>query len=155
MNHMLDSGMQGRGGLGYPFRCLPCRVSGPAAPPEGFQAAKGETHRVQRRVNTLWCTGCRACAVACRMHTGLTGIAIEMVEGEWSPGFTSLCLNCSDAPCAAACHTGCLEGDPPLLGFRTSGLREVPLEEALRGIRDAGYQPWSSAWSIPRLPRVH
>jgi sugar phosphate isomerase/epimerase len=27
-----------------------------------------------------------------------------------------------------------------VLGFRTSGLREVPLEEALRGIRDAGYQ---------------
>lgn len=140
VNDLLDSDMQGRGGLGYPFRCLPCRVSGPAAAPEGFQAPKTETTRVIRRVNTLWCTGCRACAVACRMHTGLTGIAVEMVDGEWTPGFTSLCLNCPDAPCVAACHTGCLEGDPPVLGFRTSGLREVPLEEALRGIKDAGYQ---------------
>jgi anaerobic selenocysteine-containing dehydrogenase len=111
VNHLFTSGMLGRGGLGYPFRCIPCRLSGPVSKPEGFETPKAETHEVIRRVNTRWCTGCRACAVACRMHTGLSGITVELFNGSWTPGFTSRCLCCIDPPCRAACHTGALE-DP-------------------------------------------
>jgi len=108
INDMLDSGMQGRGGMGYPFRCIPCRISGPVPPPEGMKQVKAGTPVVTGEIDTIWCTGCRACQVACRMHTGLQGILVVMRNGEWVPGFTTECVRCSAPPCMAACHTGCL-----------------------------------------------
>ena len=110
VNDLLTSGMQGRGGLGYPFRCLPCRISGPVDVPEGFtDVPKIRSDGIAvDDVQTIWCTGCRACSVACAAHTGIHGLVVRMKDGEWTPGFTSACLKCSEPPCEAVCHTGCL-----------------------------------------------
>ena len=111
INDLLTSGMQGRGGLGYPFRCLPCRISGPVEGPEEFVnilEGRPAATDIVKDVQTIWCTGCRACAVACVIHTGIHGLVIRLKEGEWTPGFTSSCLSCSDPPCVAVCHTECL-----------------------------------------------
>lgn len=114
VNCLLPSNIEGRGGLGYPFRCIPCRISGPVSPPDGFTTASlslSQAGNEEKRVETIWCTGCRACQVSCRMATGLTGIEIVMDNGEFTPVFTTACLNCTDSPCRAACHTGCLNGE--------------------------------------------
>ena len=111
INDLLTSGMQGRGGLGYPFRCIPCRVTGPVEAPLGMEDAVPGSRTVEEvteDVHTVWCTGCQACAVACITHTGVHGLVVRMSEGEWTPGFTSACLKCNDPPCEAICHTGCL-----------------------------------------------
>ncbi|MCK5116947.1 MAG: molybdopterin-dependent oxidoreductase [Candidatus Aegiribacteria sp.] len=111
INDLLTSGMQGRGGLGYPFRCLPCRISGPVDAPEEYRnapAVKSADIEIIEDVQTIWCTGCRACAVACVIHTGIHGIVVRLKDGEWTPGFTSSCLGCSEPPCVAVCHTECL-----------------------------------------------
>jgi anaerobic selenocysteine-containing dehydrogenase len=109
INELLGSGLSGRGGMGYPFRCIPCRIRGPVEPPPDMPASKGESAVVIGEVDTVWCTGCRACQVACSMHTGQRGIIVRMKNGEWAPGFTIECLRCADPPCVAACHTRCLE----------------------------------------------
>ncbi|MEA3265618.1 MAG: molybdopterin dinucleotide binding domain-containing protein, partial [Candidatus Fermentibacteria bacterium] len=110
VNDLLTSGMQGRGGLGYPFRCLPCRITGPVEAPAGFAdiPERGNCDTVVEDVQTIWCTGCRACAVACTAHTGVHGLVIRLIDGEWTPGFTSACLECTDPVCEAVCHTKCL-----------------------------------------------
>lgn len=111
INSLLTSGMQGRGGLGYPFRCLPCSISGPVEKPVDFlysSAFVPEKIKIAEEVQTIWCTGCLACSVACVSHTGIHGIVVKLVNGEWTPGFTSLCLQCAEPPCRAVCHTSCL-----------------------------------------------
>ncbi len=111
VNDLLTSRMQGRGGLGYPFRCLPCRISGPVDAPEEYgniPESPAVESELTMDVKTIWCTGCRACAVACVIHTGIHGMVVRMKDGEWTPGFTSACLKCSFPPCEAVCHTGCL-----------------------------------------------
>ena len=105
INNLLTSGMQGRGGLGYPFRCLPCRITaGLGSSGDGIAFPK-----IVRDIDTIWCTGCRACAVACKMHTGANGLIVRMKNGEWTPGFTSSCISCGNPVCVAACHTGALD----------------------------------------------
>ena len=112
VNQLLDSHMEGKGGLGYPFRCLPCRLSGPVPPPEEFSPVSFPSSKAGPllSVETIWCTGCRACQISCRMHTGLNGIEVTVENGEFIPVFTSACVNCLDPVCVAACHTGCLKG---------------------------------------------
>ena len=109
INDLLTSGMQGRGGLGYPFRCLPCMLQGPVDAPADFQDIPiNVSGAVIEDVQTIWCTGCQACAVACTAHTGIKGLTVRLKNGEWTPGFTSSCLKCSEPPCEDVCHTGCL-----------------------------------------------
>lgn len=111
VNDLLDRGMTGRGGLGYPFRALRCRLTGPVPPPDGLATAPGAgSPRVVRRVRTVWCTGCMACAVACRMHTGRRGITVRMEDGELTPCLTAECSGCPSPPCVSVCHTRCLDG---------------------------------------------
>lgn len=109
INRLLGAGLLGKGGLGYPFRSIPCRISGPVQQPCSFKGIDVPSEpEALREVLTRWCTGCRACSVACVMHTGLQGIRVEMRNGEFTPVFTRACISCDDKPCAAACHTGCL-----------------------------------------------
>jgi ferredoxin len=111
VNDLLDRGMTGRGGLGYPFRALRCRLDGPVPPPDGLATSPGAgSSRVVRRYRTVWCTGCMACAVTCRMHTGRKGITIRMEDGELTPCLTDECIGCPGAPCVSVCHTRCLDG---------------------------------------------
>jgi Fe-S-cluster-containing hydrogenase component 2 len=92
---------------------LPCRVTGPVEGPEEFvniPEGRAADTEIIKDVRTIWCTGCRACAVACVTHTGIHGLVVRLKNGEWTPGFTSACLGCAEPPCEAVCHTGCLGG---------------------------------------------
>ncbi len=110
VNELLGSGLQGRGGLGYPFRGIPCRIKGLIDAPPGFpQPVLKEKPAAVKVVETEWCTGCRACSVACRMHTGLQGVRVEGAGDHFIPVYTSECLDCENPPCRSICHTGCLD----------------------------------------------
>ena len=121
INNLLSHGMQGRGGLGYPFRCIPCGIS---PGPELLPAPDDPLRMPELRANpgvaivSEWCSGCRACELACLQRLsgkrGNGGLVVTERSGEYEsylPVFTSLCLRCPDAPCAAACPTGALTGE--------------------------------------------
>jgi anaerobic selenocysteine-containing dehydrogenase len=113
VNNLLPQGMNGRGGLGYPFRCIPCRITpGPelleASVPPPSAGLPADNPLVE--INPGKCFGCRACEIVCLQRLGVSGgecgILVLECQGEYQsfiPRFTSSCLRCADTPCAAVC----------------------------------------------------
>jgi len=68
-------------------------------------------------VDEARCSGCRACELACvvrcdgRFGTADARIRVIKIEAE-GVDRPSLCRQCADAPCVAACPTGALRADP-------------------------------------------
>lgn len=119
VNNLLPHGMPGRGGLGYPFRSIPCAISpGPALLPP-FPPSEEPDHGDGNPMITVfpeWCSGCRACELACLQRlgkgSGHGGIVVTSedrggYEG-YRPRFTALCVSCPAPACAAGCPTGAL-----------------------------------------------
>jgi ferredoxin len=146
VNALLPSGQQGRSGLGYPFRCIPCALeafdgdtsllpAGPAlkAPPLLEPAEGGKTSGEGAILVDPWlCTGCGSCEIAClsahRIEDGVLGIRVLPVPerpGEQTPRITAACDLCASTPagvpsCSAHCPSGCLLlPDDQLPGRRT------------------------------------
>ena len=75
-------------------------------------------------LDTSKCIGCGACAIACMDQNDLEPqsggspfrqcFTVEKGCGKDSPtAYLSMgCMHCEDAPCVAACPTGCLRKDP-------------------------------------------
>lgn len=134
VNALLPSGQQGRSGLGYPFRCIPCAVeafegdtsqlpngSGPPVPPllepsDGYETPNGESILV----DPWLCTGCGSCEIAClaahRREEGVLGVRVLPIPerpGEHVPRITAACDLCAstdagEPSCVAHCPSKCL-----------------------------------------------
>ncbi len=67
-------------------------------------------------VDEARCSGCRACELACvarrhgRYGTAVARIRVVKIEAQGIDR-PSLCRQCADAPCVAACPTGALTAD--------------------------------------------
>lgn len=113
VNNLLPHGMHGRGGLGYPFRCIPCSIGpGPKLLDPSIQTTSVGLLIDDdfMKVNPEACMGCRACEIACLQRLGVSGgecgIHVFEHQGEYqafSPRFTSSCIRCPDTPCATVC----------------------------------------------------
>ena len=70
-----------------------------------------QSHILNLRINAAKCTACKACELACSFTKegafvpSLSRIRVMQVH-ELGMNVPTVCVNCADAPCIAACPTG-------------------------------------------------
>jgi anaerobic carbon-monoxide dehydrogenase iron sulfur subunit len=94
---------------------------------------------MRRVLDTRWelCKGCRLCELVCSLsHDGVSNPELGRIRvlrfPEDSAAFPSICMACSDPPCANACPNGAIEvdsqtGDCVVDAQRCVGCREWTL----------------------------
>jgi Fe-S-cluster-containing hydrogenase component 2 len=75
-----------------------------------------QSHILNLRINAAKCTACKACELACSFTKegafvpSLSRIRVMQVH-ELGMNVPTVCVNCADAPCIAACPTGAVFRD--------------------------------------------